>query len=669
VNGSPRTRLVLCGGIERERLKGEPPPIRLAVEGLHKNVHHTLDELSARMTGDPPDVMSDLFEIASYVFSADQVVTRGDATDDGTNWRRRFEFHVPVRRIDVWSRPEVTTALVDLLSFLSDDAYAFKFVKSPRPAPRFFLDHIGPGYSVDDVILFSGGLDSLGGAVAEIIRDKRRIALVSHVGATKRQRALRGLVQELSRRAPSGTVQHIAVRTSKTSTNTREYTQRTRSFFYGALAATVAVMLKRDRIRFYENGVTSMNLPIAAQVVGARASRTTHPRTIAALSRLLSALLERSFVVDSPFLWKTKTDVVKLIAEHGCSELIADSVSCSRTIETKRDHPHCGTCVQCVDRRFATLAAGVPEEADPPSRYAIDLMTGPREDGESVTMAEAFVQRARKLARAHETDFYADFGEAAGIVRHVGLSPDEAGARIFDLHRRHANEVHAALAEGHRRHADAIVTGSLPESCLLVLALPDRYVHRGIDSSAPLGSSFAREGDVWQITWGGKQASLKDAIGLKYLALLLARPGKRMHAETLLARIAGQPEPEAAPAEFLTDRRAIAAFRRRMEDLEAAIEEAKARGAPDEVFELREEHDRIQAHLRSVVGIGNRPRRGADPAERARQSVGKALHRALKRVDRAHAPLARHLRKSLRIGIVSAYWPDPAEAWITGEAE
>ena len=54
-----------------------------------------------------------------------------------------------------------------------------------------------------------------------------------------------------------------------------ESTQRSRSFLYIAIGAAIAEMLGKSCVRFYENGVISLNLPICAQVVGAKATRTT----------------------------------------------------------------------------------------------------------------------------------------------------------------------------------------------------------------------------------------------------------------------------------------------------------------------------------------------------------------------------------------------------------
>ena len=46
-------------------------------------------------------------------------------------------------------------------------------------------------------------------------------------------------------------------------------------------------------------------------------------------------------------------------------------------------------------------------------------------------------------------------------------------------------------------------------------------------------------------------------------------------------------------------------------------------------------------------------------AERARQSVTRALKTTVDRLDDAHPALGAHLRAALRIGVYSAYMPDP----------
>ena len=121
-------------------------------------------------------------------------------------------------------------------------------------------------------------------------------------------------------------------------------------------------MIGLPRIRFYENGVTSLNLPPVGQAIGARASRTTHSRTLAGFEAFFSALFAQPFRVENTFRWDTKTDVVRRIADAGCGPLIGQSRSCAQTWQAKTlTHAHCGVCSQCIDRRFAVLATGCAE--------------------------------------------------------------------------------------------------------------------------------------------------------------------------------------------------------------------------------------------------------------------------------------------------------------------
>ena len=175
-----------------------------------------------------------------------------------------------------------------------------------------------------------------------------------------------------------------------------ETTQRTRSFLFAALAAAVGYMVGCRRICLFENGVISFNLPIAGQVVGARATRSTHPRVMHDLQLFLTALFEDDVQLDNPFIWKTKTEVASVIRDSGHSDLVPHSVSCSHVYEMTILKTHCGRCLQCIDRRFAALASGLanvdPEETniDPEEMYDVDLLIGSRNAGRRVLWSRRY---------------------------------------------------------------------------------------------------------------------------------------------------------------------------------------------------------------------------------------------------------------------------------------
>jgi hypothetical protein len=132
----------------------------------------------------------DLLEIAVYVFSSDRSILRGDRKSlSNKKWARTFNFHIPVRDIDFWNNREITSSLSEALGFMSGDRkYNFSFEKYKKRAaiehePTLFTGDIIPFDARDDIniMLFSGGLDSLAGAI-ELLNstEAKKLYLVAH---------------------------------------------------------------------------------------------------------------------------------------------------------------------------------------------------------------------------------------------------------------------------------------------------------------------------------------------------------------------------------------------------------------------------------------------------------------------------------------------------------
>lgn len=477
-----RTRLILCGDVSRS-----PPEsadvLALRLSGRRRNVQLRFEGIRQKLTGNIPEEFADLLEIATYVYCADQATTRGGngVNNYGAKWRRRFHFVVPVRRPDMWSSDEVSAALSEVLGFLSDDCYRFEFERQRETASvqRYFGSDLFNPEPADfgKVVLFSGGLDSLAGAIEEAVGRQHNVVLVTHDSSTKMVRRVRDLVTSLRVCASQSRLVHVPVHIGKDATLSREYTQRSRSFLYVALAAVVGRLFGIRCISFYENGVVSFNLPICAQVLGGRTTRTTHPQVLNGFAKLLKAVSEDDFTVENPFLWKTKADVLKVIRATGCEELIRHSVSCSRILDITKLHTHCGKCSQCIDRRFAVLAAGL-DAHDPEEMYKVDLLTGTRPMGEIRTMLEAYVRSATEISQMNEREFFGRHGEVTRLLDHIEGTPDENAKRTYDLLQRHAGDVTSVLDTALARHAREIREGSLPPSCLLLMALAKKYQYR-----------------------------------------------------------------------------------------------------------------------------------------------------------------------------------------------
>jgi Queuosine biosynthesis protein QueC len=472
----PTETLVLCGDVPRSRHgRGHVLQLDASPDSIpERRIVVHWEALTRQLCDNVPDVLADAFEIAAYIFAADRLTKRGTGfmANMGAHWRRKFRFKIAVRCPTIWKRPDVEAALTDTLEFLSEDSFAFEFFQTARrTGVQPYLGFSDPQAHVinpDDVMLFSGGLDSTAGLVEQLIGDRKRVALVTHRSArllVARQTELIGRLREkISKRS----LFHVPMWVTLGGHEAVEFSQRTRSLLFAVLGMLVAWMFNKRKIFFFENGITSVNLPIAEHVLGARASRTTHPRVFRGFERLFSLLLETNVEISNPFFWKTKKDVVDILSSYGWADLIADTVSCANVRQLPMTSKQCGVCIQCIERRFAILAAGLGEY-DPPDGYAVDLFRGEHKDVEDITMAECHVLRAQKLASMSKLAFSAAYGQVFRIPSSLSGSASDNLIRIFELHRRYGRYVIEVVDHELKSSATLREALELPPTSLLAM--------------------------------------------------------------------------------------------------------------------------------------------------------------------------------------------------------
>ena len=692
-------RAILCGKVPVGSLPfGGDNPLQLHLWGRGvENVKLQINDIRSHLLQDIPSRFHDLVEIATYVYVADQATTRGgDGVDVfGENWRRKLFFRIPVRNPDFWNKADILAQLIDTLSFLSEDEYFFEFTKltgEPHTQRHLEFGVDGP----EEVVLFSGGLDSLAGAVQEAVVDQRRVALVTHKSTQKLARRHRKLEQMLAKQATHAPL-HIPVIINKAKGLGREYTQRSRSFLYAALGATVAQMFGLSRIRFYENGVVSFNLPVSAQVVGARATRTTHPQVINGFANLISLVADKTFVVENHFLWKTKAEVIKVIADAKCGKMIKFSTSCTHTWEMTKLRTHCGTCSQCIDRRFAVLAAKA-ESHDPMEAYGVDLLTGERKEGEPRTMLASYVETANDVGDMSALEFFGRYGEASRVLKHLNGSPDTTALQLFELHQRHAKYVTDVVDNAIVQHRQAIRKRLLPDSCLLRLVCDSSLLAGGasIPPRQPLmevmpDNAIRLKGEYWAVCFGGNEERIyKPDIGFHYLHVLLESPGVTFSASKLDCNVRQRVKGDAGTASGRTDDISLddsiilngsdgqdvidaeykESLRTRLCEIDQMIAVAREIGNPeqiDEIDELEKEKQGINSVLSKAKGFGGRVRKLGDERNKVRNRVCNAVRRALKKIEQYDKPLSEHLQRPvLNLGHNLSYVPRDGTTWNGG---
>lgn len=477
-------RLFLCSGAQ---VAADDPVatgrqlVELDSVGSGANVNIRFENVAKVFNKHLSPRLVDLLEIASYVFSADCATSRGSEwTDESSTepWGRDFSFVIPVREPAFWNSSEHNCLITNILTFLSNDKFSFTFVPLERDRPNQQYLEFGEledwrFYNPDRVVMFSGGLDSLAGAV-ETARDGAKVVLVSHRPVSTLDSRQRNLFAELQKEFPTSLI-HIPVWINKAEKFGREPTQRTRSFLYSALGTVVAESVRAGGVRFFENGIVSLNLPVADEAIRARASRTTHPIALQLFTSLYSAVTERDFAVDNPYRFKTKTDVVAILSEKKIAHLIPYTCSCAHSIFKSKTQWHCGTCSQCIDRRFAITAAGLLAY-DSDADYVSDVFTGSRKDGQEKNMAVDYARHGIELNRQSEAELASVFN--AEISRAVRYEPkrSEAAEKIIAMHKRHGEVVTRVLQGKISEQAAKVVAGTIDASSLLALVIGGKHL-------------------------------------------------------------------------------------------------------------------------------------------------------------------------------------------------
>ena len=643
-----------------------------------------------------PAPFQDLSEIAAYVYGADQFALRtniNDVDDFGGKWRRRLHFHIPVRHPELWESNEVKSCLVRLLDFLSDDHYTFSFERAKNPPPfQQYLDFPSQSHTThqpESVVMFSGGIDSLAGVIDEVFSQRRRVVMVTHKSTAKNNNVLRELNRAITDRAGQFAPSHIVVRAHKHKSSAREYTQRTRSFLFASIGATVAKMIGVNRLRFYENGVVSLNLPICTQVVGGRATRTTHPRVIGDFQHLFSLIGGEEFVVENPYLWKTKAEVVDVILKQGQGDLLRSSISCAHTWERTKEHTHCGTCSQCIDRRFAIVAARA-EELDPRSQYKFDIFTGERPKDDDKIMLAAYIERANEVGQLKDVGaFISRYPVVSRAIGSVPGDPSSIAERMLELHRRHAAEVRAALKHMWQAHADDLIERKLPPECLLrIVAESNSVISVPVETCGdPQPSNFIWErGNVWEIRFKGQRPIIVQSFrkGCQYLQYMLARPFASLSVFDIVAELNADLCAEAQARIDVSDLksgfqitqglqrtdlgdvadfRAIAQYREEAREIFEDLTEARANGDLGRIELLEEKALRINQAISEATDRRGKPRKTKDARKALRDGFRNSVDRTIKEIARRCPDLGEHLKESVKLGESPEYRPDPPISW------
>lgn len=287
----------------------------------------------------------DLLSIALSVVTADFAALRNESPD---GWTRVIELDIAVVDVPFWAGQ--AQALAEALAFLTTDKWTLRFCEGgmlPTP-PR---EPVQPPESC--VVLLSGGLDSLIGAIDLTAADHKPFAISQTVrGDANKQIEFAAKV--------GGGLGHLQLNHNAHTAGVQETSQRARSFIFIAFGVIAATALKaygevaEVPLFVCENGFIAINPPLTGGRLGSLSTRTAHPEFLARLQGVLDAAGLR-VKITNPYAMKTKGEMLKKCADQ---ELLraeaARSTSCGRF--QRFNYRQCGRCVPCQVRRAAFRA-------------------------------------------------------------------------------------------------------------------------------------------------------------------------------------------------------------------------------------------------------------------------------------------------------------------------
>jgi hypothetical protein len=311
----------------------------------------------------PTEIGLDLLVLAALVHAADTRISRMTESKDA--WTREIRLVVPVSEPARWNH--ANPILIRILNFLTGDRWVVGFRARPRKFARTVVrddaELIEPPFN--NVNLFSGGLDSLIGAIDVLERGQTPL-FVSHAGEGAVSKPQEDCFDALKANYKKYPLERLRVWMNFSKTLVRgvapEETTRGRSFLFFALGVFAGTGFGRDfTLNVPENGLISLNVPLDTLRLGALSTRTTHQFYIARWNELLKALGVGG-VIENPYWDKTKGEMAaECLNPQLLKTLIPHSMSCASPTKGRwQGHgtEHCGYCLPCLIRRAALKGVG-----------------------------------------------------------------------------------------------------------------------------------------------------------------------------------------------------------------------------------------------------------------------------------------------------------------------
>lgn len=313
---------------------------------------------------------NDLLWLSIATLAADTIALRSAAAD---GWTRQIGLRMRPNR-GQWAGlgPDVER----MLGFLTGDEWSLRLTgRRPR-----VLDV--PATDADAVCLFSGGLDSLVGAINLLAEDDDlRVLLVGVEDVSLSAGRQNALLVRLEEAFPGRVelvqtwdkIQKPRPAQARALPTRREPTTRSRSLFFLASGLASAAGIGGEVPLFVpENGFIGLNVPLVPARSGSLSTRTTHPHFLRLLREIAIAAGVPNPIIN-PLRLLTKGEALAGCLRPDLLRTMApDSMSCAHPLagRFRRESGSCGYCYPCLVRRASMHAVGLDDGGD----YNVDVL-------------------------------------------------------------------------------------------------------------------------------------------------------------------------------------------------------------------------------------------------------------------------------------------------------
>jgi len=326
------------------------------------NVSINIDDtgFQCRLKVEYSSKIADLIDLAVAIHGSDRLVRQPFDQPPC-----QIKVILPVRNPDLLNSKLFQEKLEKLMHWATGSNWCFSFTKrddQKRSVEENTLFDLP--VDVNEVALWSGGLDALAGLYNRICDDPNGLFILCGSGSNNRvfeiQKQTFDTIELLFPNRLK--LYRVPIRFSNSKKCPKNPISRSRGIVFTLIGSACAYLMGKRVLNVYENGIGAINLPYRDSALGLDHTRSVHPRTLVMVSELISILLEESFKIENPFLFRTKAQMCQTLVKNQVINLAFLTKSCDK--ELHQNPSQCGYCSSCLLRKQSLIAAGIEDKTE-----------------------------------------------------------------------------------------------------------------------------------------------------------------------------------------------------------------------------------------------------------------------------------------------------------------